>query len=170
MEIAEKAARKLGEKRGEIALRLGLILLGAIMLFVLVFNIRHAYQVVDLVRDRTNEAVLSVAAVNGPSASGGVREGEAVSRTYTGASWQRGVTTDAVLDALQRSLGADRSGQSLVRKGSYRIDSLVTYYVNEDGDALHFTTTMRLTIFLMGGDALKVDKTLEVKTKYEAKF
>mgnify|MGYP007111640010 CR=1 FL=1 len=124
----------------------------------------------DLVRDRTNEAVLSVAAANGPCAAEGFREGETVSRTYTGTSWQRSVTTEAVLDALQRSLGADRSGQSLIREGSYRIDSLVTSYVNENGDALHFTTTLRLTIFLMGGDALKVDRTLEVKTKYEAKF
>lgn len=170
MEVAKKAARKLRGNRGEIALRLGLILLGAVILFVLVFNIRHAYQVVDLIRDRTNEAVLSVAAVNGPGVAGGVREGEAVSRNYTGAFWQRGVTTEAVLDALQRSLGADRSGQSLIREGSYRIDGLATAYVNEDGAALHFTTTLRLTIFLMGGDALKVDKTLEVKTTYEAKF
>lgn len=166
----EVVLRKVREGRGEVAFQLGLILLGATLLFMIVFNIRHAYQVADLVKDRTNEAVLSVAAINGPSTAGGVREGEAVARTYTGSYWQRSVTTDAVIDALQRSLGATRSGQSLVKEGSYRIDGLSTSYVNADGSALHFTTTMRLTVFLMGGNALKVERTLEVRTTYEAKF
>lgn len=165
----EVICRKIHEQRGEISLRLCFILLGAILLFLVVFNVRHAYQTIDLVIDRTNEAVLAVAAANGYRTFGGVREGEAVARNYNGASWSRTVTTEEVLYALGSSLNATISGDSLIREG-YRIDHLSTSYVNADGNALHFVTNMDITIFLLGGTALTVGRHLEVKTTYEAKF
>lgn len=161
---------KLRDRRGEIGLRASVSLLAAVLFFLVVFNIRHAYQVIDFVVDKTNEAVLAVAAVNGPTAAGGVREGAAVSRNYTGAAWNRVVTSDGVLDALQRNFGGEISGQSLIRAGSFRIDNLTTTYVNSDGANLNFRTTLDLTIYLLGGENLAVTRRLEVTTTYEAKF
>ncbi len=166
----EVVIRKLRDQQGEIGLRASVGLLVAVLLFLVVFNIRHAFQVIDFVKDKTNEAVLAVAAVNGPTAAGGVREGSAVSRNYTGAAWHRVVTSDGVLDALQRNLGGEISGQSLIRAGSFRIDDLTTTYVNSDGANLNFHTTLDLTIYLLGGENLAVTRRLEVTTTYEAKF
>ncbi len=166
----EVVIRKLRDQRGEVGLRASVGLLVAVLLFLVVFNIRHAFQVIDLVKDKTNEAVLAVAAVNGPTAAGGVREGAAVSRSYTGAAWSRVVISDGVLDALQRNLGGEISGQSLIRAGSFQIDNLTTAYVNSDGSNLHFRTTLDLTIYLLGGENLAVTRRLEVATTYEAKF
>ena len=135
----------------------------------MVFNIRHAYQVIDRVIDRTNEAVLAVAASNGPRALQGVREAEAVVRTYNGVDWSRVVTSDEVLYTLGESLGATVGHQSLSREG-FRIDHLTTSYTNNDGGALNFITTMDLTISLLGGNSLTITRPLEVRTTYEAKF
>lgn len=166
----EVVMRRLREQRGEISLRLGLTLLVAVLIFLVVFNIRHAYQVTDMVIDKTNEAVLAIAAFNGPTAAGGIREGAAVVRNYNGAVWRRIVTNDGVLTSLQQSVGGTVSGGTLLRAGSFRIDNLVTTFVNADGDDLHFVTNLDLTIYLLGGDTLSVTRHLEVKTTYEAKF
>lgn len=165
----EVVIRKLREQRGEISLNLGLILLFAVFLFLVVFNIRHAYQVVDRVIDKTNEAVLAQAAVNGPTAAGGIREGAAVARNYNGTAWRRIVTSDGVLASLQQSMGGSVNGRSLVREG-FRIDNLTTTFVNADGGNLHFITSLDLTIYLLGGDVLPVTRHLEVESTYEAKF
>lgn len=167
MEIVMK---KLQGKRGEIALELGIALLVGTLLFLVVFNIRHGFQTVDMVTDRTNEAVLSVAAYNRYQVFGGSREGEAVARNYNGTAWTREVLTDDVSGTLARSLGASVNGGTLYREGSFRIDALSTSYINSDGGALHFNTTMELTIYLLGGDHLSITVPLEVKTTYEAKF
>ena len=152
-------------------MRLCVILLVAVLIFLVLFNIRHVYQTIDTVIDRTNEAVLAVAAYNGPGSSAGVREGEALARKYTGADWQRAVTTHAVLDALQGSLGGVVSDNSLVKEGNYRIDNLRTVYDNQDGGVLHFTTSMDISItLLVGGGNVSVGRHLEVKTTYEARF
>lgn len=163
--------KKLREQRGEIALRLGFGFLGAILLFLVVLNIRHVYQVIDVVIDRTNEAVLAVAAINGPGSAGGVREGEATARYFDGAAWQRAVSSRTVADALHESLGGMLAGNTIIREGNYRIDNLSTAFVNQNGGKLHFTTTMDISIsLLVGGGALSVNRRLEVKTTYEPKF
>lgn len=161
--------QKLQDKRGEIALRLGLLFLVATFLFVIVFDIRHAFQAIDTVKDRTNEAVLAVAAINGPRALGGLRDGEATVRNYNGSAWERIVTTEDVVATLGRSLNATVSGNSLTREG-YHIDNITTTYVNSDGGNLHFVTNMDITIFLLGGENLAIDAHMEVKSTYEAKF
>lgn len=167
----EVVLRKLRERNGEIALRLSLALLIGVILLLVILNVRHAYQVTDMVIDRTNEAVLAVAAANGPKTHDGVREGEAVARTtYDGAAWQReAITSDAVLTALRDSTGATLSGSSLIKSGSYRIDNLSTSYVNFDGVNLHFTTKLDLTIYLLGGN-LSIRTHQEVRTTFEEKF
>lgn len=168
MEIA--MIRKLQEQRGAIALRLSIVFLVATLLFLVVFNVRHVYQVTDLVIERTNEAVLAVAAFNGPGSLGGIRDGEAAARIYTGSDWERVVTSEDVRYTLARSLGATMNGQSLIRADSYRIDHLATSYINADGENLQFVTTMDLTIPLMGLGVLPITRPLEVKTTYEARF
>jgi len=165
----EVVIRKLREQRGEISLRLGLMLLCAVVLFLLVFNIRHAYQVVDRVINKTNEAVLAQAALNGPAVAGGIREGTAVARNYNGSAWHRIVTSDGVLVSLQQSIGGSVNGRSLVREG-FRIDNLTTTFVNADGGNLHFVTNIDLTIYLLGGDTLPITQHLKVESTYEAKF
>lgn len=169
MEIA-MIRQKLREQRGAIALRLSIVFLVATLLFVVVFNIRHVYQVTDLVIERTNEAVLAVAAYNAPGSLGGIRDGEAAARRWDGSDWERIVTSEDVWYTLARSLGATSNGLSLVRGDSYRIDNLTTRYVNADGENLRFVTTMDLTIPLMGLGSLPITRPLEVKTTYEARF
>lgn len=166
----EIVIRKLQEQRGEIALELGYGLLFSVLILIVLLNIRHGYQTIDRVSERTNEAVLAVAAANGPRALGGTREGEAVVRKYNGSSWERLVTSAEVQDALQKSLGASRVGESLVREGSFRIDNLTTVCSNADGGKLNFVTTLQITLYLMGGDRMAISLPLEVKTTYEAKF
>lgn len=165
-----KMLRKLREQKGAVALRLSIVFLVATLLFVVAFNARHAYQVVDMVIERTNEAVLAVAAYNAPGSLGGIREGEAVARFYTDSGWERIVTSEDVRNALARSLGTTVYGDSMIRTDSYRIDNLTTRYVNSDGENLRFVTTMDLTIPLMGLGSLPITRPLEVKTTYEARF
>lgn len=159
----EVVFKKLREERGEIGLRLAILLLVSVLLFLLVFNIRAAYQVTDMVIDKTNEAVLAQAALNGHKTTSGVREGAAVDRYST-------VTADGVLSLLQKDLGGTLNGSSLLREGSFLISNLSTHFVNAEGDNLHFTTTFELTIYLLGGDSLSVTRRLEVKSTYEARF
>jgi len=167
----EIALRKLRDQSGEISLKLPLILLVGVILLVIVLNARHAFQCLARVQDGTNEAVLAVAALNGPAADAGVREGNAVVRRYTGAGWARAVSSGDVLAALQQTMGGTVTGGSLFKEGSFRIDDLVTTFVNVDGGYLHFKTTLKLTIFLMGGSGLAVSSIpLEVFTTYEPKF
>lgn len=166
----EVALQKLRDQRGEIGLRAAVTLFVAVLLFLMVFDVRHAYQTADRVIDKTNEAVLAVAAANGPSASGGIREGSAVSRRHAGGNWQRLVTTTEVIGHLKASLGGEVQGSSIIRQGAFKAENIQTTYVNADGGALHFKTTMDLTVYLLGGDHLAITRTLEVLTTYEAKF
>lgn len=167
----EMIRRKLQEQNGEISLRLSLILLGSVVIFLIAFNVHHAYQTTDRIIDRTNEAVLAVAAENGPGTAKGIRESAAVARRYDGAYWRREVSTDAVIDALETSLRCTAGNNYLVQQdGAFRLDNVATTYVNADGDKLHFRTTMDLTIYLVGGSALSITVPLEVTTTYESKF
>ncbi len=167
----EMMRRKLRENNGEVALNLSLILLGAVIIFLIVFSVHHAYQATDRIIDRTNEAVLAVAAANGPGTSKGIRESEAVARKYDGAYWRREVTTDAVIDALEVSLRCTAGSNYLVqRDGAFRLDNVATTYINADGDKLCFKTTMDLTIYLVGGSGLSITFPLEVTTTYESRF
>lgn len=155
--------KKLREQRGEIGLRLSLMLLLSVLLFLVVFNIRHAYQITDMVIDKTNEAVLAQAALNGHKTTSGVREGAAVDRSDS-------VYSIGVLELLQKDLGGTLNGSSLLRDRSFLISNLTTHFVNAEGSDLHFTTTLELTIYLIGRDNLALTRTLEVNSTYEARF
>lgn len=155
--------KKLREQRGEIGLRLSLMLLLSVLLFLVVFNIRHAYQITDMVIDKTNEAVLAQAALNGHKTTSGVREGAAVDRSDS-------VYSVGVLELLQSALGGTLNGSSLLREGSFLISDLTTRFINAEGSDLHFTTTLDLTIYLPGGSSLSVTRHLEVRSTYEARF
>jgi len=162
----------LKERRGEVSVRLGGLLLAATLIFAIVLNIRHVYQVTDMVIDKTNAAVLAVASANAPLVYGGAREGEAVSRNYADPHWNRYVTTGEVSDALLVALGGVRSGSTIRKNGSFSLLRLQTQYVNSDGGALNFRTTFDLNISLMAGGPvpLSVTRQIEVKTTYEPKF
>ena len=167
----EVIKRKLQEENGEIALNLSLILLVSVIIFLIVFNVHHAYQATSRIKDRTNEAVLAVAAANGSGVVKGIRESEAVARKYDGAYWQREVSTDAVIDALEVSLRCTAGSNYLVqRDGAFRLDNVATTYINADGDKLRFKTTMDITIYLVGGSGLSITFPLEVTTTYESRF
>lgn len=167
----EMMQRKLKEENGEISIQLSLLLLGSVILILIIFNIRHAYQVTDRIIDRTNEAVLAVAAANGPGAIAGIRESDALVRSYDGAHWRRVVTTDAVIDALGTSLRCTAIGNTMVHQGgAFRLDNVATTYTNADGSKLCFTTTMDLTIYLVSNTSLSISIPLEVTTTYDPKF
>lgn len=168
----EIAAAKLRETRGEVTLHLAVILLASVILISGGMQVHHVYAVVDMVTGKTDEAVLAVAADNGPQIFKGIRESAGVARRYEDGSWVGFVSTEAVEEALRTSLEAVQDGGDLLVKGSYRIENLETHFENAEGAHLNFTTTMTLEIPLsMGGDILPpIHKTLEVKTTYEPKF
>lgn len=54
--------KKLQEQRGEMAPQMAIILMVAVMLLSVALQVHHVYAVLDLTINKTNEAVLSVAA------------------------------------------------------------------------------------------------------------
>lgn len=168
MEIAEKFR----EERGEASLHLAVILLVGMLLFAAAMQVHHVYAVLDMAAEKTNEAVLAVAASNVPEVYRGVRESDGTARRYNAGAWGHTVSTDAVLEALGASLGAVPHGDGLLIEGSFQINRLRTTYINMDGGNLNFTTTMEVVIPLtLGGGGLPaIHSSLEVKTTYEPKF
>jgi hypothetical protein len=165
---------KLKEQRGEFLLKTAVeLLIGAIVLSAGV-EVFHVYHTLGIVREKTNEAVLAVAAVNVPEFYGGAREGDGFARHTEDGGFAFNITTDDVVDQLVQSLGAtDLSEDDTITVGkSFSVTSLHTQYVNcSDGD-LNFETTLTATVPLeLGGLLLPaVTKNMEVRTSYAPKF
>ena len=125
-------------------------------------------------REKTNEAVLAVAAVNVPEFYGGAREGDGFARHPEDGYFAFNVTTDDVVDRLVQSLDATNlSEDDTITVGeSFSVASLRTQYVNYSGGNLNFQTTLTATVPLELGGILfpAVTKNMEVKTSYAPKF
>lgn len=91
----------------------------------------------DLTINKTNKAVLSVAASNGAEMYGGIREGAGTAGRYRSDDWSSMVSTSDVMNALRTSLGAEAQGSGLLVDGSFQIDDLQTNFVNMEGGNLN---------------------------------
>lgn len=169
----EVVSGKLRETKGEVALHLSVIVLIATVLMAAAMQVHHVYAVVDRVTDKTNEAVLSVAAANVAGVFPGVRESDWLARQHVSASfWVHLVSTGEVMDALQLSLSATEAGDTGLTAESFSMTGIRTRYNNAEGGHLNFITTMTIEIPLSFGQPLlpPVQYDLEVHTTYEPKF
>ncbi|WP_352415538.1 hypothetical protein [Oscillibacter ruminantium] len=166
---------KLREQRGELLLDSALkLLIWAIVLSAGV-EIFHVYHTLGLVREKTNEAVLAVAAVNVAEFYGGAREADGFARhPEDGGTFGFSIATDDVVDQLVQSLHTtDLSVDDTITVGkSFSVTSLQTRYTNYSAGNLNFQSTLTVTVPLeLGGLLLPaVTKQMEVKTSYAPKF
>lgn len=163
---------KLLEHRGEIAPQGAVILLISVILLTVALQVNYVYATVDQVKEKTNTAVLAVAASNVGAVYEGVREGEGAARQFSGITWSRIVSTDAVKESMMTALNATASGSTLTRANGVRLDNIHVAVSNNDGGKLNFTTTMTVIIPLsIGGGVLPpIQQRVEVNTTYEPKF
>ena len=168
----ELIASKLREERGEVALLGGVILLVSIIFLTVALQVNHTYATIDMVKERTNAAVLAVAASNVTKIHDGVREGDWIARAFDGTAWNHIVSTDAVIHSLAISLHAAQSGTVLTRDNGVQLTNIHTSAANHDGEKLNFTTTLTIYIPLSfaGGTLPPIQHDLVVYTTYEAKF
>jgi hypothetical protein len=163
---------KLLEECGELApLGAAILLIGSLLLAV-ALQVNYVYATVDQIKDRTNTAVLAVAAGNAPAAHDGIREGESTARHFNGVTWSRAVSTAAVTQSLAAALNATADGPDLLRENGGRLTDIQVTAHNDDGGTLSFTTTMTVVIPLSvaGGVLPPVLQRVEVHTTYEPKF
>ena len=169
----EIALAKLRETRGEVAIHLTVIVLAATFLVAAAMQVSHVYGVIDRVQDKTNQAVLSVAAANVARVFPGGRESDWLSRQHiSGSAWRHLVSTGEVVDALAISLSAADSEMSTLTAESFTLSNIHTRYDNAEGGHLNFTTTMTVVVRISFGQPLipPIQYRLEVHTTYEPKF
>lgn len=165
----EIICNKLRCQRGDMALRLGaLAVVFAFVLFT-VMQIARFYFVLDGVQEKTNEAVLAVAAINVPEFYGGAREGEGQARHPLGdGGFESLVSTDDVLAQMATTVGAEMTEENvLLKQGNFAIEDLSVQYVNQSGGNLNFKTTLTVQIFFSFGN---FKKHMNVYTSYAPKF
>lgn len=165
---------KLREQRGEFLLSTAMRLLAGAMLLSAAVEVYHVYHTLGVVKEKANEAVLAVAAVNIAEFYGGAREGDGFARHPEDGSFVYSITTDDVVDMLVQSLnatGLDEDDTITVGE-SFSVASIRTQYMNYSGGNLNFQTNMTVTVPLeLGGVLLPaVTKEMEVKTSYAPKF
>lgn len=164
----------LREECGEFLLSTAIKLLAGAMLLSAAVEVYHVYHVLGVVKEKANEAVLAVAAVNVPEFYGGAREGDGFARHPEDGSFAFSIATDDVVDVLVQSLNAtDLSENDTITVGeSFSVASIRTQYINYSGGSLNFQTNMTVTVPLeLGGVLLPaVTKRMEVKTSYAPKF
>ncbi|MEA4993935.1 MAG: hypothetical protein VB060_08925 [Oscillibacter sp.] len=165
---------KLREQRGEFLLSTAMKLLAGAMLLSAAVEVYHVYHTLGVVKEKANEAVLAVAAVNVSEFYGGAREGDGFARHPEDGSFAYSIATDDVVDMLVQSLnatGLDEDDTITVGK-SFSVASIRTQYMNYSGGNLNFQTNMTVTVPLeLGGVLLPaVTKQMEVKTSYAPKF
>lgn len=170
---------KLKETNGNIIMAYAFTLLGFALLLSIGLQVAYVWNTVNVIKGKTNEAVLAVAASNVGNIYNGVREstGQARSLDPAATTWEYLVASDEVLDVLINNLKLSERGSSLhpdTSQGSKHIytihDFKVTYRNEESG--LHFITTYRLSIPLkLGADLLPpIDIPMKVDSTYEPKF
>lgn len=165
---------KIKEQRGEFLLSTAVKLLIGVIFLSAGVEVFHVYHTLGIVREKTNEAVLAVAAVNVSEFYGGAREADGFARHPEDGAFTYNITTDDVVDTLVQSLNAtDLSEDNTITVGkSFSVASLHTQYVNSVGGDLNFQTNLTATVPLKIGGMLlpAVTKQMEVKTSYAPKF
>ena len=166
---------KLQEQRGEFLFITAVKLLAAAILLSAGMEVFHVYHTLGVVREKTNEAVLAVAAVNVAEFYGGAREADGFARhPEDSGTFAYSIATDDVVDQLIQSLNAtDRKDDDTIVVGSsFNVSALSTRYVNATGGNLNFQSNLTATVPLKIGGMLlpAVTKRMEVKTSYAPKF
>lgn len=166
----ETALTRLRSRKGEVALRLGLIAFGGALLLLVSLQVFHCFSSVQYVRDRANQAVLAAAAENVSGVYGGNRESAGVSRRPAD-GWNTPILTADVAQRLLADLGAvrDQDG-SISRPGAFRLQGLRTSYVNAEGQHLNFLTSFTLELRPVLDLLPPFQIPVKVRTKYEPKF
>lgn len=170
----ERIKTKLKQRRGSVMVQSALVCLVCVMFLAVCVDIGRIFITVNMLKSKTDAAVLAVAAVNVDNVYAGVRESAGNARVVSDGAWSEIVTTEEVKDSLINVLSLNVSGQALVRitpKGSivYQISNIGTMYTNSDGSNLNFKTTFTVTIPLNFLD-INFNQNLEVSTTYDAKF
>lgn len=165
----EVICRKLRQGRGEISLRLGVILLVGSILLLISLQLYHAFASSLHLKERANAAVLATAAANVSGIYGGTRESSGTVRRPS-FHWDSTVFTDDVKERLLWDLGAFRDGDDIVRHDAFRIRQLRIDYINREGVDLQFTTHFLLELEPVLSFFPKLSFPLEVNSKYEPKF
>lgn len=162
------------EHTGTFVLKQSIIILTFMIVLSASLSIFHVYHVLGAVREKTNEAVLSVATVNVLEFYGGARESDGFARHPEAGSFVYNITTDAVADQLAQAICAtDISADNTLTVGdSYTVSNIDTQYVNASGAILHFQTSVTVTIPLQMGGVFfsSITKTMEVKSSYDTRF
>lgn len=175
MEVILRAAGTLKERRGSVMLHAALITIVMLMALAVALEISKVYTTINMLREKTDAAVLSVAAYNVANVYTGVRESDGSAREKAGETWSGLVDTEEVSDALTRVLDLQNTGGGLERrqdgKTVYVIQNLQTVYDNAQDGVLNFTTafTAKVTITL-AGQRVTVPVNTEVKTSYDPRF
>ena len=166
--------RRLKQNQGNIMIESALVCLIVLMLLAVSMETAQTYLTINMLKGKTNAAVLSVAATNVANVYDGVRESAGSARAVTSENWSEVVTTEEVENAMKSTLTLITSGTDLDRTTSqsdiaYSISNLKTAYINSDGSNLNFKTTLTVTIPLhfLG---LKINQDLEVESTYDGRF
>ncbi|MEA4894092.1 MAG: hypothetical protein VB064_02390 [Oscillospiraceae bacterium] len=166
---------KLSENTGSIMVESALVCLIGLMLLAVCIESACCYLTISMIRNKTDSAVLSVAAANVANIYDGVRESAGNAREISAGDWSEYVATDDVRSALADMLSLTESGENHMDRitsengTAYIISGLKTSYVNNEGDDLNFMTTLTVTIPLHFLN-INLNQNLEVKTTYEARF
>lgn len=167
---------KLCEKRGSVIINVAIITLALLILLAVSMEIARVYMTIDMLKAKTNSAVLAVASSNAPNVYDGMRESDGLARTGSTSNWGATVSTAAVKELLASVLSLSESNNGLTKYASadetaYTITKLNTQYENNDGDVLNFTTNLTIEIPLsnvLGG--VTITQNVEVNTSYDARF
>lgn len=167
-----EALTHLRSQRGEFAFRWAVGLLAASILFFAGLSIWHVYHVVGKVREKVDEAVLAVAAVNVSEFYGGARETDGYARHMDGDDFAVQLDTQDVLNTLARSVGGSLAADGTITvDGSYVIRTLAVRYENREGSILRFRAILTVAVPLeLGGMTVPIEKTIKVCSGYDTKF
>ncbi len=157
---------------GSIALHLSFALLGAMMLLAAGVTVYQMWYAVNMSKEKTNEAVLAVAAYNVATFYGGAREGDGQARVAAHEGFAAVVTTDDVMNQLMKTLPASQTSENAITKeDAFTMADMETVYENYANGVLNFTTTYTLVIPI---NLLSAETTVEIdvttRSSYDPKF
>ena len=168
----EVIVSKLRERRGEVVVKFGVIVFLFMMFLSVVFVFLSAFFSLNDVKEKANNAVLAVAAVNIPQVYDGIREGKGQAHQSGGGGLSKYIDTEDVFAVLAESLNATIERADTFSTSVYTVSQFQTEYENTLDGNLNFTSTFQVTLHLaLLGELipnLKFD--MEVHSSYDPKF
>ena len=165
---------KLRERDGNVFVRSALELFGLLLLLSILLSVYHVHHVLGAVREKVNESVLAVAAVNVPEFYGGARESDGFARHPYEGGFVFSINSEDVLDTLSRSVGAtsvDDDAGAFEVGDAFAVRGLTTRFVNQSGSILNFTTSLTVAVPLeLGGFSVPIEVRMQVRSSYDPRF